>query len=286
MKIGKILNLIWNEFVYGGHLLSLGAASIVFTSALLLNIKVMLDFIIIAYLGTHAPYLYNRYKEFHKDILTNPSRTKHIEKYVNYIPIIIISYVIIIIGLFIYFNKISTLVFGFILLLFAFFYSKFFKKYTKKIVGFKSLYVSLAWSLLVILLALYYSFSLNLALLLILMFVFLRWVINTSLFDVKDIESDKKDGLLTLAIYFGRGKLIKILHFINIISILPIIVGFYLKLYPIFSLSLLFVIPYAIYYLNRLGKLKTNPGFLYYVLIDGEFVLWTILVLLDRKSVV
>jgi len=282
MKIEKILNLIWNEFVYGGHLLSLGAASIVYISALLLNIKITLDFLVIAYLGTYAPYIYNRYKEFKKDLLTNPSRTKHIEKYVKYIPLIIFSDVIIIIGLFLYFNKISTLVFGFILLLFAFFYSKFFKKYTEKIVGFKSLYVSLAWSFLVVLLAFYYSFPLNTALFSVLLFVFLRWFINTSLFDVKDIESDKKDGLLTLAIFFGKWKLIKILHFINIISILPIIVGFYLKIYPLFSLSLLFVVPYAIYYLNSVGRLKTNPGFLYYLLIDGEYVLWTVLILLGN----
>mgnify|MGYP001562821980 CR=1 FL=1 len=78
MVIEKILKTIWKEFVYGGHLLSLGAASIVFTSAILLEIKITWDCLLVVYLGAQIIYLYNRYKEFKKDSLTNPENIKGI----------------------------------------------------------------------------------------------------------------------------------------------------------------------------------------------------------------
>jgi len=280
--IKKIISSIWNEFVYGGHLLSLGAMSIVYTSSVLLNIKITWDFLVIAYLGTYTPYLYNRYREFNKDFLTNPERTKHIEKYVKYIPIIISFFVLVIIVIFLYFNKILALLFALFLLLFSFLYSKYFKEFTKKIFGFKDFFVSLFWSLIVILLAIYYSSPLNLALFLMLIFVFLRWVINTSTFDIKDIENDKRDNLITFAIFLGKRRLIYTLWLLNILSFIPIILGFYLNLYPISSLILLFTIPYAFYFLKKVEKLENGSDFLYNVIIDGEFILWTIFIRMGK----
>ena len=77
MKLKKILNSIWNEFVYGGHLLSLGAVSIVYTASILLDIRITWDFLLVVYLGTESVYLYNRFKEYKVDFLTNPERTEH-----------------------------------------------------------------------------------------------------------------------------------------------------------------------------------------------------------------
>ncbi len=41
MAIEKILKFIWNEFIYGGHLFSLGGAAIILVSDLLFKIKVI-----------------------------------------------------------------------------------------------------------------------------------------------------------------------------------------------------------------------------------------------------
>jgi len=62
MVIEKILNSIWNEFVYGGHLLSFGAVSIVYAASILLDIRITWDFLLVVYLGTESVYLYNRFK--------------------------------------------------------------------------------------------------------------------------------------------------------------------------------------------------------------------------------
>ena len=280
--VKRTLKAIWKEFIYGGHLLSLGAVSIVFTSAVLLNIKITWDFLLIVYLGIQSIYLYNRYKEYKKDFLTNPERTKHIGKYVKYIPLIIFLFFVIIFSILIYHKNFLALFLGLFLLIMGLLYTKIFKNLTQKILGFKSFFVSLMWALLVIFLAIYYSLPFNLALLLIFIFIFLRWIVNTSFFDIKDIESDKREGLLTLANVWGEKKLINILSLLAILAIVPIIIGVYLKLFPIFSLMLVFTIPYTFYYLKKSQDKKTNTAFLYNVIVDGEFILWSIFVLIGK----
>lgn len=59
MAIEKILKFIWNEFIYGGHLPSLGAAAIVLFSGILLNIKITWDCLLITYFIFYLIYLYN-----------------------------------------------------------------------------------------------------------------------------------------------------------------------------------------------------------------------------------
>ncbi|MBU0647128.1 hypothetical protein KJ809_01775 [Patescibacteria group bacterium] len=88
----KILSAIWKEFIYGGHLLSLGAVSIIFTASILLNIQITWDFFLVVYLWTEAVYLYNRLKELKSDSLNNPKRTIYLKKQARYIPSTIILF--------------------------------------------------------------------------------------------------------------------------------------------------------------------------------------------------
>ncbi|MCX6764181.1 MAG: UbiA family prenyltransferase [Candidatus Nealsonbacteria bacterium] len=280
--IKKALNSIRNEFVYGGHLLSLGASSIVFTSAILLGIKITWDCLFIVYLGMQSAYLYNRYKDFKKDYLTNPERTKHFEKYVSKIPIIIGIFILIIILMLYYFSTPKILFFGLSLLLMSLLYSKIFKNLTKKIVGFKGFYVSLMWASLSLFLIFYYYLSFSLSLFFILVFIFLRWTINTSFCDIKDIESDKKEKLLTLAVVLRKEKLIKFLNILNILSFLPIILGVFFNLFPFYSIILVFTVFYAFYYFKQVNNLVISQNFLYNVIVDGEFILWSFFILLGK----
>ena len=239
LKIKKILKSIWDEFVYGGHLLSLGAVSVVFTASFLLNIKITWDFLLIVYLGTESVYLYNRYKEFRTDFLTNPERTEYIKKYIKIIPLIIFFFSLIISLILIYHKNFSALFFAVFLLIIGLLYSEIFKGFTQKIVGFKSFFVSLMWALLVIFLAIYYSLSLGLILFLIFVFIFLKCFVITSFFDIKDTEGDRKEGLLTLVNVLGQKKLVDILNLTTVLAVIPIILGFHLKLFPQSSIMLL-----------------------------------------------
>jgi len=282
LKIKKILKSIWDEFVYGGHLLSLGAVSVVFTASFLLNIKITWDFLLIVYLGTESVYLYNRYKEFRTDFLTNPERTEYIKKYIKIIPLIIFFFSLIISLILIYHKNFSALFFAVFLLIIGLLYSEIFKGFTQKIVGFKSFFVSLMWALLVIFLAIYYSLSLGLILFLIFVFIFLKCFVITSFFDIKDTEGDRKEGLLTLVNVLGQKKLVDILNLTTVLAVIPIILGFHLKLFPQSSIMLLFTIPYSFYYLKKSQNKKINTSFLYNVIVDGEPILWLFLILIGE----
>lgn len=282
MVIEKIVNSIWNEFVYGGHLLSFGAVSIVYTASILLDIRITWDFLLVVYLGTESVYLYNRFKEYKVDFLTNPERTEHIKKYVKYIPFIIFLMTFSAIVFVVYFNKISALILGLLLLILGLFYSLFFKKITEKIIAFKSFFVSLMWSLLVLFLAIYYSAPINLALFLFFVFVFLRWLINTTFFDIKDIETDRQEGLKTLAVVLKQSKLWQLLSIIAILAVLPLIIGVYLRVLPISSLMLFLTIPYTFFYFKQLENKNISPYFLYNVIVDGEFIFWPFFILIGK----
>lgn len=282
MKIEQILKFARDEFVYGGHIFALGATSVVLVSAILLDIKITLDFLVIVYLITYIVYLYNRLKEFKKDYLTNSDRTKHIRLYIKYVPFIVFSSTLIIIVILFYFGNFLSIVFGLSIFLLGILYSLFFKEITKKIVGFKNFYVALVWSLLVMFLAVYYSFSLNLSIFFIFIFIFFRCFISTSFYDIKDIESDKKDNLLTLAIVFGKEKLIKLLNVINVLTLIPIIFGVYLQLLPKFSLMFFFTIPITFYILKEIKNSKANIAYLSEVVVGIEKISWIILILLGN----
>ena len=282
MKIRRILKLVWDEFVYGGHLASVAAASAVFSSALLLDINITWDCLLLIYLGTYVIYSYNRFREFGKDSLTNPLRTEHIRRYVKYIPLIDFLAIIIAISTLLYFGKLPALFFWLFLLFVGIFYSVFLKKITKTLVAFKSFVIASVYVLLVVFLSIYYSFSPNLPFFLVLIFVYLRLFMITVFFDIKDVDSDKKEGLRTLPIILGQKRIVDFLIVLNIVSAFPIVVGLYFHILPVASLMLLIVIPYALYYFSKLQKKRESADALSYVYSDGEPILWPVAIFLGR----
>ncbi len=280
--IKKIIKKILNEFIYGGHLIALGAVGIVSTSAILLNIKLTWDFLIIVYLLVFISILYNRWKERLIDYLTNPDRTKNLEKYFCHIFFIIISSSLIVLGVLVYFNKMISIFFVILLYIVAFLYTKYFKNITKKIIVFKNICFSLITGLLVIFLAIYYSYPLmNISFFLIFLFIFLRMFVNTIFLDIKDVESDKKQALLTIPILLRNEKTLIFLRWITILSVIPIVSGSLLGRLPRFSLMLLFVVPYSFYYFKK-SENKKNFYLTNYFLADFEFILWLPLILIGK----
>jgi 4-hydroxybenzoate polyprenyltransferase len=284
-KNKNILKLIWNEFIYGGHLLSLGATSVVLTSSFLLDIKITWDCLILVYLGSQIVYLYDRIREIKNDLLTNFDRTQYIKKNFSYLALAILVYSLVFFGILLYFNKLFILIFTSILLFLGLSYSRFFKKKTKNIIGFKNLFVSFIWSLLIVFLTFYYYSSFSVPFFLIFSFVFLRLLIHEIFSDAKDVLSDKNQKLLTLPIIFGRKKTIIILQSINIISLTPLFFGIYYNFFPISSIILSFAILYTSFYLYMFERNKKHNMNSYYAFTDGEYILWAPLFLIGKSLI-
>lgn len=280
MKIGKLSEFLKNEFVYGGHLLSLGASSIVFTAALILDIKITWDCLLVSYLVTYIAYSYNRLVEFRSDSLSNPLRTRHIAKSISILPSLLFLAVALSVGVTLAHGSIQGVILVVSMIVGSVLYTLYFKKLTRHIVGFKSFYVSLFWALLIILLTYYYSINFSVAAQLLFLFVLLRFIVSTVFFDLKDIKSDQKSGLKTIPVYFGKKKTLDMLHLLNIISFLPLIIGFSFEIFPKLGLALLPFYFYSFYYIKAVNSNNVNLHNISYIMVDGEYLLWSFAVII------
>jgi len=249
--------------------------------AVVLNIPVTWDFLVVIYLCVFTANLFNRSDESGHDALTNPVRVKVMDKYVKYFYPITISCLVIAIGLILTFSNYQALVFATIIFAIATLYTSLLKNMTKYVVGFKSIVAAFFYALMVFFLVVYYSAPLNGAVVLIFIFYYLRIFISNAACDVKDIESDKKRGLKTFAISMGENESMKFLNLLNIASGLLIIWGVYTNVLPAISLALLLTVPYALYYFYLDSKV-TSKELYTNAIVDGEFLLWLPFLLIGK----
>ena len=282
--VKRTLKAIWKEFIYGGHLQSLGAASIVFVSGILLKIDITWDILFVTYLTFYPLYLYNRFKEIKIDYLTNPQRTEHLKVYINQTPLILLLVILVLIGALIYFSNIWALIFSLLLVFFGLLYTTTFKNFTKKIPLFKNFYVAISFALLVFFPVIYYSYPLTniliFGLLIFGVFVYLKAFMMQILLDLKDIASDKKERLLTLPVIFGEKKTFNILKIISLLATVFILLIFslYFNIFPKPMLMLFLTTPFNFYCF----KLVRQKKYFSYILVSGEFILWLILILIGK----
>jgi len=279
MRVKGVINSIWNEFVYGGHLLSLGASAILYSTVLIFNKPISIPLLVLGYGINQVIYTYNHFKEAEKDALTNPERAKHVKQ--KKTKILFIFYLFLVIVSLIFLQDLGTFLFAAFLMAGGIMFTEFFKGLTRKIVGFKTFYASLFWAFLIILSAIYYNINYIPLIILLFLFVYLRFVLSIAFFDIKDIESDKRDFLKTFPVLLGRNKTLSFLHILNFISILPLVLGVYFKILPTFSLSLCLFYFYSFYYLRQAVSKSKNIRKLSYIMVDGEYIFWPLILFLS-----
>ncbi len=254
--------------------MAVGDISAIYAFSLILGINIAWTFLLVVYLGVMSINYFNRYKEFDQDILTSPERSKELSKYKKFLPLVVVSFFLIMVLVVSQNASQKALLFMIFLFLFGILYTVFLKRLTNKIIGFKNLMTTLPYALLVVFLFIYYDVSFTIGGILILLFYFMRMFLNTALFDIRDIISDKGAGLKTFAIVLGKDKTLKLLVLLNVLSVAPIIYGVYTGVLPLFSIAILFTILYAFYYLKKIKSSDINKSFMYNVIIDSEFIFW------------
>lgn len=274
----KTITAVWDEFVYSSGLVAVGDILVMCTFSFLLNIYISTSFLIVVFLSILAVNFFNRYKEIETDQLTNPKRSLSIKKYLKFAPYIMTLLLAASVLITILFSTNTALLFMLVLFCFGCLYTTVLKKVTKKIVGFKNFMTAIPYALLVFFLVIYHEEPIGLAAILISIFYLMRMFINTTYFDIKDELSDKKEGLKTLPVVYGSKKTKIILQIINYLSIIPIVIGIFCNVLPLYSIGLIFTIFYARRYLKI--KNVDNQKFVYNVIVDGEFVFWPVYVLL------
>ncbi|MDH7516926.1 MAG: UbiA family prenyltransferase [Candidatus Thermoplasmatota archaeon] len=281
-KLLAAKRFVIDEFVHGGHLVSLASSAIALSAMLLLNIGIRWEFLLVSYLGTYCIYSYDHYKGIKIDSSNNSTRTNHLIKYYRFIPFILIIYGIAFFSLLIFFGNTISLFFGGLLLLSSLFYTSKVKNMTKKIVGFKNIYTSFSISLLIVFTVVYCSYPLGWLVFILFAFLFLRLMLDTSFCDIKDMDSDRKLHLLTLPLYFGKQRFLTFLHIINFLSFALIIVSVSLSIVPSYWLFLGIFTIYCFYYIQKVKDPKANFQSLASIAVDGEYLLWPIVLFVGK----
>ncbi len=272
---------IKNEFVYGGHLTALGAPAKVLFMADLMGIGLSPPLLAIAYLGALSVYSADYYRSIDKDRMTNPERAAFLSgrsmgrPYLLYMALLLISLALFAnAGLFI---TIISLTFMGVM------YAALFKGFTKKIPGFKNAFTSGIWACGVSFgLLSYYSLPLDCAFALVFLFLFMRSLGNTIFFDLKDVESDSSEGLMTIPVLLGPCRTIRLLKALNALSFLPLAIGALSGIIPHYAVFMPSLAAFTHFNLGRAGAAETRIGYMHYMLADLETLSWPALLALGK----
>ncbi|HZW85374.1 MAG TPA: UbiA family prenyltransferase [Nitrososphaerales archaeon] len=270
---------IYKELVYGGHLLALGTASMAATVAFVIGRTPSLDLLFMAYLFSFGAYSINRAADFDEDKVSHPDRTRYLEGRRSLLVAIaggafLVGYAIAIFRNLVFFAGLL------VPLLLALAYSVGSSRVKgslgisrlKEGLFVKNVAISFGWSLIPILVGLYYL-SLPVALLALAPFIFLRLMVNTIFFDQRDVEADRAAGVKTLPSELGISRSSRIIDTIDLLSgayILLLVAG---GVIPIFATFLAIFIPYSFAYRAYAGTGKHRDS-LRDVAADGEYILW------------
>jgi len=211
-------------------------------------------------------------------MISDSPRAIHLKKYVRAIPYIVFLYGLFYLIFLFLFGNLASIIFGLILLAISLFFTYKGKKIFSRLIGFKSYYAALTWAALIPFTAIYISYPINLTVFLFSFFVFIRLLVSINFFDIKDMASDSKDEIRTLVLGLGKEKFILLLHILNLISIFPIIFGIFLNIFPIFIFGLAFLFFYSFFYVIKGREKKEEIQNISYILVDGEYYFWPILI--------
>ncbi|MGD8744632.1 MAG: UbiA family prenyltransferase [Candidatus Woesebacteria bacterium] len=215
----KVSGFAFREFIFGGHLQSLGSAGLVFISAnLIFNTEASFGLLLVTYCIFQFIYTHDRYKHFVYDVETNSERSRHFEKYLNKMPLLLLMYASVILLGNLYFSNKLSLILSFVVVVFGVAYTLYFKQLTRKVFLLKNIYVSLVFSVILFFPLIFYGLQMSnhSQFLLLIIFVFFESMITQMALDIKDFKKDRKEGLLTLPVVVGKDTSISLLRILSI----------------------------------------------------------------------
>ncbi len=273
--------------MYGGHLLALGTSSMAATAAFVMGQTPSWDLLLMAYLFSGGAYLINRISDFEQDKVSHPERTAYLSGRRGSLGVISAAYF----GLGYVLAYLRNLTFFAALLaplILALAYSVGSKR-MKKAIGIsrlkdvmlaKNATVSFGWSLVPVLVGLYYL-QVPLAIFALMPFVFLRLMVNTIFFDQRDLEADAAFGVRTLPVRLGLSGSSKVMDVLDLASGAYLIGIAAAGFVPLFAAALVAFVPYSFAYrrLSKSGKHKDPARDL---VADGEYLLWGVVTYIGR----
>jgi 4-hydroxybenzoate polyprenyltransferase len=279
----RIVQAVWQEFLYAGHLQCLGSVAILWTAATLFQAPFPWGLPIATYAVSYAVYACNRLLEVQADQITNPARTEYIVRYkrAHWAAFYLVTTLAAVIVL-------ATasrpgMIFLAALFVFGVLYTIAFKSLTRFIPAFKTLYVASAFAVLVFLPFVYSGIAIPSAALSLATWVFVEAAIMQIFLDIKDIDSDRQAGLRTIPILLGPKATFRLLYgLILLTALLPFLWATAASHFPR-SIAALALAPWLSLIPFRIARKGHYYG---YLLESGKFVTWPVLLALGQVLLV
>jgi len=150
----------------------------------------------------------------------------------------------------------------------------------KDITGVKNITIALSWSAgTTFLPVIYLSEKRFLLIIMVFYFFFLKSCINSIIFDVRDIEGDRRNNIRTIPVLLGKDKTRKLLLILNTTLIPWLIISYYEDFFHKYIFILICVILYGYWYILYFSGDGIKKGKEMDLLVDGEFIMITIFAL-------
>ncbi len=257
-----------------------GALKVIF-SGLLYNIfNIYIP--ILTFLITFGIYGLNKLTDLKEDAINNPDRAMTIGRIdVVFKLTVALSFILsMVLGFLVDFSTIPVLVFP---LFFGILYSIKLSKNLprlKDITGVKNLSIAISWSVVSTFLPVIYILEKKEVLIILIFYLFfIKSLINSILFDIRDIEGDRKSNIRTIPIYLGKDKTKKLLLILNSTFIPWLIIANHAGFFQGYFLVLLFLIFYGYWYILQFSRQICKIGKSMDLFVDGEFIIIAIFAL-------
>jgi len=150
----------------------------------------------------------------------------------------------------------------------------------KDITGVKNLSIAFSWSVVSTFLPVIYILEKKEVLIILIFYLFfIKSLINSILFDIRDIEGDRKSNIRTIPIYLGKDKTKKLLLILNSTFIPWLIIANHAGFFQGYFLVLLFLIFYGYWYILQFSMEISKIGKSMDLFVDGEFIIIAIFAL-------
>ncbi|MEM1513766.1 MAG: UbiA family prenyltransferase [Candidatus Thermoplasmatota archaeon] len=233
--------------------------------------KIMPDMVICTSLITYSVYSLNRLTDIEEDASNLPERVDFIQSKKNIILILsLFSYIFAIFlgGLR---NKYTVPIFLLPFIMGAIYSIKISSFRLKDLFLAKNLTVSLSWAISAALLPCVFGGDIFFAGMMF-VFLFIKCFVNTVIFDVRDIEGDRKARANTIPVVLGIKNTLKILLFINSLLFIWLFICIQKKFFMEYIPAVIFSIIYGYTYIFLICK-KSSKKLNFDYMVDGEFIL-------------
>jgi 4-hydroxybenzoate polyprenyltransferase len=244
--------------------------------------------LVMAYLFSFGAYMMNRSAEMDIDATSHPERTSYLAKRRRVLPGIVAGAFLIGYAL----AATVGLVF-FAALLVPLVLSLLYSVGSKHLVRFigtqnlkqklllKNVSISLGWSLIPVLVGFYFG-GFDAALLLLCPLVFLRLMTNTIIFDIRDTDGDRENGVKTLPTELGVSRSFHVAGIIDAASAVYLVLIIVAGLVPSYAATLVVLPIYSSVYRWAAIRKRLNMSIICDVMADAEYIFWGPLITIGK----